>query len=74
MISPSADKYHRPFLGVWLLADNTIAKYFMRIWQLLNYKLTQLIEVAPGLFGDVGYVFIDVVDVDIYTPIVRKRP
>lgn len=65
MISPAADKYHRPLLEVWLVADNTIAKYFMRIWQLLNYKLTQLIEVTPGLFGDVCYVFIDVVDMDI---------
>ena len=37
----------------------------MRIWQLLNYKLTQFIEVTPGLFRDVCYVFIDVVDVDI---------
>ena len=65
MIFPAADKYHRPFLGVWLVADNTIAKYFMRIWQLLNYKLTQFVEVTPGLFRDVCYVFIDVVDVDI---------
>ena len=65
MISPAADKYHRPFLGVWLVADNTIAKYFTHIWQLLNYKLTQLIEVTPGLFGNVCYVFIDVVDMDI---------
>ena len=72
MISPPADKYHRAFLRVWLVADSTIAKYFMRIWQLLNYKLTQLIEVAPGLFGDVCYVFIDVVDMDIYTPIVQS--
>ena len=65
MISPAADKYHRALLRVWLVADNTIAKYFMRIWQLLNYKLTQLVEVTPGLFGDVCYVFIDVVDMDI---------
>ena len=65
MISPAADKYHRPFLGVWLVADNTIARYFMRIWQLLNTSLPQFVEVTTGLFGDVGYVFIDVVDVDI---------
>ena len=51
MISPPADKYHRAFLRVWLVADNTIAKYFTHIWQLLNYKLTQLIEVTPGLSG-----------------------
>ena len=67
MISPPADKYHRPFLRVWLVADNTVAKYFMRIWQLLNYKLTQFVEVTPGLFGDVRYVFIDVVDMGYYT-------
>ena len=65
MISPPADKYHRAFLRVWLVADNTIAKYFMRIWQLLNYKLTQFVEVTPSLFGNVCYVFIDVVDMDI---------
>ena len=65
MIFPAADKYHRTFLRVWLVADNTIAKYFMRIWQLLDYKLTQFIEVTPGLFRDVRYVFIDVVDMDI---------
>ena len=65
MISPSADKYHCTVVGVWLIADNTIAKYFTHIWQLLNYKLTQFIEVTPGLFGDGCYVFIDVVDVDI---------
>ena len=65
MISPLADKYHRAFLRVWLVADNTIANYFTHIWQLLNYKLTQLIEVTPGLFRDVRYVFIDVVDMDI---------
>ena len=65
MISPLADKYHRAFLRVLLVADNTIAKYFTHIWQLLNYKLTLLIEVTPGLFGDVCYVFIDVVDMDI---------
>ena len=65
MISPSADKYHRTLLGVWLVADNTIAKYFMCIWQLIYYKLTQFVEVTPGLFRDVRYVFIDVVDMDI---------
>ena len=69
MISPAANKYHRTLLGVWLVADNTIARYFMRIWQLLNYKLTQYIEVTTGLFGDVRYVFIDVVDMGYYTPI-----
>ena len=51
MISPAADKYHRTLLGVWLVADNTIAKYFMRIWQLLNYKLTQFVEVTPACSG-----------------------
>ena len=65
MISPPADKYHRAFLRVWLVANNTLAKYFTHIWQLLNYKLTQLTEVTPGLFGNVCYVFIDVVDMDI---------
>lgn len=65
MISLAGYKYHRAFLGVWLIADNTIAKYFMHIWQLLNYKLTQFVEVTPGLFGNVCYVFIDVVDMDI---------
>ena len=58
-------KYHCAFIRVWLVADSTIAKYFMRIWQLLNYKLAQFVEVTPGLFGDVCYVFIDVVDMDI---------
>ena len=65
MISLTGYKYHRTFVGVWLVADNTIAKFFMRIWQLLNYKLTQFVEVTPGLFGNVCYVFIDVVDMDI---------
>ena len=74
MISPSADKYHRASLGVWLIADNTIAKYFTHIWQLLNYRLTQFIEVTPGLFGDVCYVFIDVVDMDILYAYCAKRP
>ena len=65
MISPAANKYHRTLLGVWLVADNTIAKYFTHIWQLLNYNLAQFVEVTPGLLGDVCYVFIDVVDMDI---------
>ena len=72
MISLTGDKYHRTLLGGWLVADNTIAKYFMCIWQLIYYKLTQFVEVTPGLFGDVCYVFIDVVDMDIYTPIVQS--